>query len=199
MKKLFISILILFFSNFAIADEWSQWKSINANAIPLSFNNINNVIGDLNPDAWKTEASFDGSKAFQIWVENYSNIGSLIIDYIKFPPTWVIKGSANDRNYIKEAALRLLGVDKKNNPLKNLSKSEIERYRDTENNVVPYVFFSFENQVCIIFNKGYYKREDGFINSPDDDETLTVLFCKYEGNISESDVNNLIDGIQVKQ
>ena len=198
MKKLFIIALVFFITSFAKAADWGEWKTINSSAIPLNLNNISNIIGQTSFSAWRMDGKFEGAKGFVIWVENYSNEGKLIIEYVKFPPAWVIVGSGNDKKLLINKTASLLNVDKKNNPLKRLSKNEIERYRDIENNVVPHVFFSYDNNSCLVFNKGYYKRESGYVKSSEDDETLTAVFCKYSGSLSESDAHQLIDSIQVK-
>jgi hypothetical protein len=196
--KIFLISIILLSSNYVRASKWSEWKEISNQSIPLNFISIDNLIGNSNFSGWITEAKLQGGKAKQYWIESYFSEGFILIDYIKFPPAWVITGSENDRKYIISKAGNLLGLERKNNPIKNISKKDIERYRDIENNVTPYVYFQFDNQECVIFNKGYYKRESGYIQSVEDDETLTVLFCKYSGLIENDFVHKLIDSIQLR-
>ena len=196
--KIFLVSIILLSSNLVWASKWSEWKEISSQSIPLNFNSIDSLIGNSDFSGWITEAKLQGGKAKQYWIENYFSEGFILIDYIKFPPAWVITGSENDRKYIISKVGNLLGLERKNNPIKNISKKDIERYRDVENNVTPHIYFQFDNKECVIFNKGYYKREAGYIQSAEDDETLTVLFCKNSGVIENDFVHALIDSIQLK-
>jgi len=145
-------------------------------------------------------ASFEGEKAAGLFIENYSDKGFLLIEHVKFPPAWVIRKSGNDKKYISMKTAWLLNVDDRDNPLKKIRKKEITRYRDLEDNVVAYVHFKFENSGCVVFKKGYYTQESGYVTAADDDETLVALFCSNNDTfINDSDVEGIIEGINVKQ
>lgn len=197
LKIILVSIILLL-SNNVLASEWSEWKEISNQSIPLNFNNIDDLIGNSDFSGWATEAKLQGGDAKQYWIENSFSEGFILIDYYKLPPAWVITGSENDRKYITSKVGNFLGLENKNNPLKNISKKDIDRYRDVENNVTAYIYFQFENQECVVFKKGYYKRDFGYTQAVEDDETLTVLFCKYSGFIENDFVHQLIDSIQVR-
>lgn len=196
--KFIIFILILFNCNIVLSSDWTEWREISNQSLPLKIDNISDIIGQSEFSGWISEANFQGGKAKNYWIENYFTKGFILIDYLKFPPTWVIRDSGNDKKYIISKVGYLLNLDRRNNPIKNISKKDIERYRDVENNVVPHVFFQFENQECLIINKGYYKRETGYIRSVEDDETLSILFCKNSGIINSNTAQILIDSIQIK-
>ncbi len=197
LKYLFITFILFISSSVIASVEWSEWKEIKFSQVPLKIDiSINNEIGDTSFQAWRMNGNFNGKKAFLIWLENNSNIGKLIIEYTKYPPGWAITGSENDRKYLISNTARMLGLEKKNNPLKNLKKNEIERYRDMKNNVVPFTFFENKGNTCVIFNKGFYKVDDGFRDSALDDETISAVFCKNSGTISKSSLHILIDAIQ---
>ena len=115
------------------------------------------------------------------------------------PPAWVIKDSGNDKKYLKQQAQILLNVDRKKNPLKSISKKDIERFRDVYNNVVPYVIFDYDNSVCVIIKKGYHKNESGYVVSANDDETLVAIFCKQNGIIDQAFVQRFINSIEIKK
>ena len=140
-----------------------------------------------------------GKKAEQYWIENYSSEGFLLLSYLKMPQGWIITDSGNDKKYIISQAQYLLNIERKNNPIRKIKKRDIERYRDIYNNVVPYVFFDYEDSSCIIFKKGFFKRDSGFVASANDDETLSGVFCKNQGAIDQNFANQLIDSIQVKK
>ena len=140
-----------------------------------------------------------GKKAHQYLIENYTDNGYLFISYLKMPSGWVISDSGNDKKYIKQQAQFLLNVDRKNNPLKSISKKDIERFRDVYNNVVAYVFFDYDNSVCVIIKKGYYRNESGYVVAAEDDETLAAIFCKQNGIIDHAFAQRLINSIEIKK
>ena len=93
----------------------------------------------------------------------------------------------------------ILNVERKNNPLKGISKKDIERYRDVYNNVVPYVFFDYDNSVCVIIKKGYYRGTSGYEEDARDVETLVAVFCKQNGTIDQAFAQRLINSIEIKR
>mgnify|MGYP006209457575 CR=1 FL=1 len=196
--KIFLVSIILLSSNHVWANEWSEWKELSRQSIPLNFNNVDSLIDNSDFSGWMSEQKLQGGKAKQYWIENYFSEGFIIIDYYKLPAGWIITGSQNDRKYIISKVEYLLNIERKNNPIKDISKKDIERYRDVENNVTPHVYFQFDSQECVVFNKGYFKRDSGYRESSDDDETLSVLFCKNSGVIEKDFAHKLIDSIQLK-
>ena len=198
---LWIGTVILFFSFNINAGSWTNWKQVDTHSfVPIIFTNLSDVIGNGPINSWYSENKLDAGKlAVNYWIENYTDQGYLLINYLKMPPAWYITDSGNDRKYLKEQAQFILNVERKSNPLKSISKKDIERYRDVYNNVVPYVLFDFDNSVCLIFKKGYYKNESGYVVAAHDDETLVGIFCKNNGSIDSSLVENIINSIDVKK
>ena len=85
------------------------------------------------------------------------------------------------------------------NAIESLKKRDIERYRDIHNNVVAYVYFDHEGSSCIIFKKGYFKTQSGYVPSSHDSETLVGVFCKNSGTIDEIFAHQLINSMELKQ
>ena len=200
-KNYGIILLVLLFSLNSKASSWTDWKEVdNISFVPIIFTDINDVIGNGTFYSWHSEGKMDaGKKAHQYWIENYTENGYLLISYLKMPPAWVIRDSGNDKKYLKQQAQFLLNLDRKNNPLKSISKKDIERFRDVYNNVVPYVFFDYDNSVCVIIKKGYYRNESGYVVAAEDDETLVAIFCKQNGTIDQAFAQRLINSIEIKK
>ena len=198
-KKVILTFILLFFLSLNLkASKWTDWK--DTNFVPIKFNDIQQLIGNGSFINSYSEGKMDaGKKATQYWIENYSSEGYLILNYLKMPQGWIITDSGNDKKYIISEAQYLLNVDRKDNPIRKIKKRDIERYRDVHNNVVPYVFFDYENSSCIIFKKGFFKRDSGFVVSANDDETLSGVFCKNQDTIDQNFAHQLINSIQVKQ
>ena len=192
------SISLILFSTIlkAVEQTWTDWEKVTYS--PLVFEDISNLIGNGSFTNWHSEGKMDaGKKAHHYWIENYTNKGFIIIDYLAMPPAWVITGSGNDKKYLIRKAEYLLNT--KNNPLKRLKKRDIERYRDIHDNVVAYVYFDHEGSSCIIFKKGYFKNQSGYVASAQDSETLVGIFCKNSGTVDEIFAHQLIDAMEVKK
>ena len=200
-KNYFVILLVLLFSINTKASSWTDWQEVDTTSfVPITFTNINDVIGNGAFYSWISEGKMDaGKKAYQYWVENYTENGYLFIDLLIMPPGFVITGSGNDKKYLKDQAEYILNVDRKNNPLKSISKKDIERYRDVYNNVVPYVFFDYDNSACIIIKKGYYRGQSGYVEDSRDVETLVAVFCKQDGTINQAFAQRLINSIEIKK
>ncbi len=200
-KNYAIILLALLFSLNSKAGSWTDWKEVdNISFVPITFTDINDVIGNGTFYSWYSEGKLDAGKiAYQYWIENYTENGYLLINLIKMPPSFVITGSGNDKKYIRDQAEFILNVERKNNPLKGISKKDIERYRDVYNNVVPYVFFDYDNSVCIIIKKGYYRGVSGYEEDARDVETLVAVFCKQNGTIDQAFAQRLINSIEIKK
>lgn len=200
-KKYAIILLALLFSLNSKAGSWTDWKEVDTiSFVPITFTDINDVIGNGTFYSWYSEGKLDAGKiAYQYWTENYTENGYLLINLIKMPPSFVITGSGNDKKYIRDQAEFILNVERKNNPLKGISKKDIERYRDVYNNVVPYVFFDYDNSVCIIIKKGYYRGVSGYEEDARDVETLVAVFCKQNGTIDQAFAERLINSIEIKK
>ena len=200
-NNFFAILLVLLFSFNSKASSWTDWQEVDtASFVPIIFTDINDVIGNGTFYSWYSEGKMDAGKtAYQYWIENYTENGYLLINLVTMPPGFVIKGSGNDKKYIRDEAEFILNVDRKNNPLKDISKKDIERYRDVYNNVVPYVFFDYDNSVCIIIKKGYYKGESGYEEDARDVETLVAVFCKQNGPIDQTFAQRLINSIEIKK
>ena len=201
-KKYYSIILFVFlFSLNSKAGSWTDWKEVDTNSlVPIIFTDINDVIGNGTFYSWSSEGKLDAGKiAYQYWIENYTENGYLLINLVKMPPSFVITGSGNDKKYIRDQAEFILNVERKNNPLKGISKKDIERYRDVYNNVVPYVFFDYDNSVCIIIKKGYYRGVSGYEEDARDVETLVAVFCKQNGTIDQAFAERLINSIEIKR
>lgn len=200
-KKYAIILLALLFSLNSKAGSWTDWKEVDTiSFVPITFTDINDVIGNGTFYSWYSEGKLDAGKiAYQYWTENYTENGYLLINLIKMPPSFVITGSGNDKKYIRDQAEFILNVERKNNPLKGISKKDIERYRDVYNNVVPYVFFDYDNSVCIIIKKGYYRGVSGYEEDARDVETLVAVFCKQNGTIDQAFAQRLINSIEIKK
>ena len=190
--------MLVFFSKSINAGEWSEWKEVPISAIPLNYERIYNILKSPKISSWLSKANLEGGKAFNYYINITSSLGFARINYLKFPPGWVITGSENDRKYLISNVEFLLNIKNKNNPIKNVSKKNIERYRDINNTVVPYLFFSYNDENCMIINKGYHKRETGYTQSVEDDETLSILFCKNNDEINKDDAIEIINSILVK-
>ena len=188
--------LILISSQIKSAKQtWTDWKEVSYT--PLEFGDIYSLIGDGSFTNWYSQGKMDaGKKAHQYWMENYTNKGFIIIEYLAMPPAWHITGSGNDKKYIISKGGYLLNTE--NNPLDRIKKRDIERYRDIYNNVVAYVYFDHEGSSCIIFKKGYFKNQSGYVPSTHDSETLVGIYCKDSGPIDEIFAHELIDLIQLK-
>ena len=200
IKILIVIILIslFLFSTIlkAIEQTWSDYEKIKYS--PLVFEDISSLIGNGSFTNWYSEGKMDaGKKAHHYWIENYTDKGFFVIEYLAMPPGWHITGSGNDKKFITKKAEYLLNT--KNNPLKRLKKRDIERHRDINNNVVAYVYFDFEGSSCIIFKKGYFRTQSGFVPSAHDSETLVGVFCKNSGTIDEIFAQQLIDSTELKQ
>ena len=200
-KNYGIILLVLIFSLNSKASSWTDWKEVDTiSFVPITFTDINDVIGNGTFYSWYSEGKLDAGKiAYQYWTENYTENGYLLINLIKMPPSFVITGSGNDKKYIRDQAEFILNVERKNNPLKGISKKDIERYRDVYNNVVPYVFFDYDNSVCIIIKKGYYRGVSGYEEDARDVETLVAVFCKQNGTIDQAFAERLINSIEIKK
>lgn len=200
-KNYAIILLALLFSLNSKAGSWTDWKEVDTiSFVPITFTDINDVIGNGTFYSWYSEGKLDAGKiAYQYWTENYTENGYLLINLIKMPPSFVITGSGNDKKYIRDQAEFILNVERKNNPLKGISKKDIERYRDVYNNVVPYVFFDYDNSVCIIIKKGYYRGVSGYEEDARDVETLVAVFCKQNGTIDQAFAQRLINSIEIKK
>ena len=131
-KNYFVILLVLLFSINTKASSWTDWQEVDTTSfVPIIFTDINDVIGNGAFYSWISEGKMDaGKKAYQYWVENYTENGYLFIDLLIMPPGFVITGSGNDKKYLKDQAQYILNVDRKNNPLKSISKKDIERYRE---------------------------------------------------------------------
>ncbi len=200
-KNYAIILLALLFSLNSKAGSWTDWKEVDTiSFVPITFTDINDVIGNGTFYSWYSEGKLDAGKiAYQYWTENYTENGYLLINLVKMPPSFVITGSGNDKKYIRDQAEFILNVERKNNPLKGISKKDIERYRDVYNNVVPYVFFDYDNSVCIIIKKGYYRGTSGYEEDARDVETLVAVFCKQNGTIDQAFAQRLINSIEIKK
>ena len=200
-KNYAIILLALLFSLNSKAGSWTDWKEVDTiSFVPITFTDINDVIGNGTFYSWYSEGKLDAGKiAYQYWTENYTENGYLLINLVKMPPSFVITGSGNDKKYIRDQAEFILNVERKNNPLKGISKKDIERYRDVYNNVVPYVFFDYDNSVCIIIKKGYYRGTSGYEEDARDVETLVAVFCKQNGTIDQDFAQRLINSIEIKK
>ena len=200
-KNYAIILLALLFSLNSKAGSWTDWKEVDTiSFVPITFTDINDVIGNGTFYSWYSEGKLDAGKiAYQYWTENYTENGYLLINLIKMPPSFVITGSGNDKKYIRDQAEFILNVERKNNPLKGISKKDIERYRDVYNNVVPYVFFDYDNSVCVIIKKGYYRGTSGYEEDARDVETLVAVFCKQNGTIDQAFAERLINSIEIKK
>ncbi len=200
-KNYAIILLALLFSLNSRAGSWTDWKEVDTiSFVPITFTDINDVIGNGTFYSWYSEGKLDAGKiAYQYWTENYTENGYLLINLVKMPPSFVITGSGNDKKYIRDQAEFILNVERKNNPLKGISKKDIERYRDVYNNVVPYVFFDYDNSVCIIIKKGYYRGTSGYEEDARDVETLVAVFCKQNGTIDQAFAQRLINSIEIKK
>ena len=200
-KNYYIILLVFLFSLNLNASSWTDWKEVDTNSlVPIVFTDINDVIGNGTFYSWYSEGKLDAGKiAYQYWTENYTENGYLLINLIKMPPSFVITGSGNDKKYIRDQAEFILNVERKNNPLKGISKKDIERYRDVYNNVVPYVFFDYDNSVCIIIKKGYYRGVSGYEEDARDVETLVAVYCKQNGTIDQAFAQRLINSIEIKR
>ena len=129
-KKYYSIILFVFlFSLNSKAGSWTDWKEVDTNSlVPIIFTDINDVIGNGTFYSWSSEGKLDAGKiAYQYWTENYTENGYLLINLVKMPPSFVITGSGNDKKYIRDQAEFILNVERKNNPLKGISKKDIER------------------------------------------------------------------------
>ena len=198
LNYLLIIFLFFSFSKTTIAGDWSEWQEISISSIPLEYEGIYEILKSPKISSWLSEANLQGGKARNYYIDIASSAGFARIDYLKFPPAWVISGSENDRKYMISKVEFLLNIENKNNPIKNISKKNIERYRDVNNTVVPHIYFSYNDKNCIIANKGYHKRETGYVQSVEDDETLSILFCKNSGTINEVSAIKIINSILVK-
>ena len=180
----------------AVEQTWTEWEKVKYT--PLEFEDISNLIGNGSFTNWYSEGKMDaGKKAQQFWIENYTNKGFIIIEYLAMPPGWHITGSGNDKKYIIRKSEYLLNTE--NNPLGRIKKRDIERYRDIHNNVVAYVYFDHEGSSCIIIKKGYFKNQSGYVASAHDSETLVGIFCKNSGTIDEIFAHQLIDAMELKK
>ena len=195
--KIIFLTLIIFISNKVIADQsWGEWKSINIAQITFKIDsNLNAIVGDSSYSAWRTDGKLDGRKAFEVWVEKNSNKGQASIIHTKFPQGWVILGTENDRKYLIKTTARLFNFSKKNNPIKNLKKNEIERYRDINGRVIPYTVYEHLNKACTVFFKEFYKADSGYLDSAEADEVIAVGFCRNSGLLTENEITALIDSI----
>ena len=198
MKKIILFLVLISFN--AYSSEWSEYEAIESSKLSITIDqNLKSIIGNIQVSAWISKAKFEGEKAFTIFVENFSDNGFLYLDHTKFPPTWLIRGSGNDKKYIVNKTAWLLNIDKSKNPISGLRKDQISRYRDIHNNVVPYVKFNFEDQNCVVFKKGYYTQESGYERAAEDDEILSGIYCDYsETRLSNNIIEQIIDGIEVK-
>lgn len=195
----FLIIFLIFFSKNIYSAEWSNYQELSNSKLTVKIDmSLESLIGTISPSAWISKANLEGKPAFSILMENFSNSGFLYIDHTKFPPAWIIRGSGNDKKFIKKNTAWLLNIDESQSPLKSLRKSNIKRYRDAEDNVVPYVKFEFDGMGCMVFKKGYYTQESGYVTSANDDETMFALYCSYEQtSLNIEDIETIIDGIQV--
>tara|TARA_Y100001936_G_scaffold161720_1_gene157953 strand:+ start:51 stop:656 length:606 start_codon:yes stop_codon:yes gene_type:complete len=197
IKGLFL--LIILFSYQVFASEWSPFEEINFSRTFIKIDeNSSDIIGSLNPSAWITTAKLEGATASESFIQNFSDKGFLYINHVRMPPAWSIRYSGNDKRYIKDKTAWMLNIDNRKNPIKKLSKKDITRYRDYENNVVPYVYFEFEGSDCVVFKKGFSTQESGYEKSKDDDETLITIFCSYVASLSDQDVESIIDSVNIK-
>ena len=128
-KNYAIILLTLLFSLNSKAGSWTDWKEVDTiSFVPITFTDINDVIGNGTFYSWYSEGKLDAGKiAYQYWTENYTENGYLLINLVKMPPSFVITGSGNDKKYIRDQAEFILNVERKNNPLKGISKKDIER------------------------------------------------------------------------
>ena len=190
-----ISLLFISTQIKSAKQTWADWKEVTY--IPLEFGDINILIGDGPFTNWYSEGRMDaGKKAHQYWIENYTNKGFIIIEYLAMPAAWHISNSGNDKKYIIQKGEYLLNTE--NNPLERIKKRDIERYRDIYNNVVAYVYFDHEGSSCVIFKKGYFKNQSGYVPSTHDSETLVGIYCTEYGTIDEIIAHEFIDAVQVK-
>jgi len=195
-KYLFIIFFLLLSKN--CYAEWGDWQEINTSQLKISIDpSISDIIGDTNIDSWKSDGKMKGGKkAFQSWSEKITSEITLFIKHFKLPEGWVIEGSENDRTYLINENKWMLNIEKKDNPIRKLNKNDIERHRDNQGTVVAYTTYDYQNKVCVIFFKEFYKADAGFSNVSEADETITVLLCKK--SLQENEVTSLIESINRK-
>ena len=196
-KFLCISFFLLLSTN-SYASTWGDWQSINTSLLKISIDsNISDIIGDTKIISWKSDGKMKGGrKAFHSWSEKSTNEITLFISHYKLPEGWTIGGSDNDRKYLIAQNAYMLNVEEKDNPIKKLNKKEIERYRDTEGKIATYTTYDYQNKVCVIFFKEYFKADSGYADSSNADETITVVLCKK--SLQENEVISLIESINRK-
>ena len=195
---LIVLISLILFSTIlkAVEQTWTDWEKVKYS--PLEFEDISNLIGNGSFEHWYSEGKLDaGKKGEQYWIQNYTDKGFIIIEYLAMPPGWVIAGSGNDKKYIIRKSGYLLNTN--NPPLDRIKKRDIHRYRDIYDNVVAYVYFDHEGSSCLIFKKGYFKNTSGYVASAQDSETLVGIFCKNSGTIDEIFAHQLIDAMELKK
>ena len=194
-------LCILFFlvlSTNSYANTWSDWQSTNTSQLKISIDsNISDIIGDTKINSWISNGKMKGGKkAFHSWSEKITSEITLFIKHFKLPEGWVIEGSENDRKYLINENKWMWNIEKKDNPIRKLDKNNIERHRDNQGTVVAYTTYDYQNKVCVIFFKEFYKADSGFTNVSEADETITVLLCKK--SLQENEVISLIESINRK-
>ena len=195
MNKLVLVLFILFTQN-AFSSGWSNYQEIRASSIEIRFDqNIQQIVGNLSLEVWRSETKFDGKRATDTLIQNFSDDGYLIMSHVKFPPTFVIVGSGNDRKFIAKQIPWLLNIDDRDSPIRKIRKKDLIKYRDIQDIVVPYVLFGYEDNTCVVFKKGYYTQESGYHRAAEDDEYIIGLYCDYDNNLDMNQVESLIDSI----